>query len=486
MISQRASGFNAVLVGAQLAIASGVYWLLVLAFGQFYRGGLVSENSYAVYWLLALGGLLFEAIARRQQGDPFVDQFVRLHLRSFRQVGYAALPIVLYLVAAKDRGLSRLFLFALLPTLYCTLVASGAFLPRFIAGQLFRGRRRERTLLIGNVEQAEMLRPWLDGKAYLGVEVVGLVLSDGPEHAPAALVRLCDTPFPPSPQERRYEVLGTVESLPQLVREYEITQVIRTGLPARGQTFDSHIELMGTCEALGVRLLTVSDVERLWGRALTFIEDAGVRLIALREEPLENPVNQAVKRAIDVAFSLPIILCVLPPTALLVWLFQRLQSPGPLFHRQVRAGYQNRQFQILKFRTMRADHGEMVRQATANDDRVYPAARFFRKWSIDEIPQFWNVLSGEMSLVGPRPHLVEHNAQFAQQLAQYHVRTFVKPGITGLAQVRGFRGEARDNRDIANRVTSDIEYLENWRLSLEFAIILRTFLHLLRPPKTAY
>jgi len=96
------------------------------------------------------------------------------------------------------------------------------------------------------------------------------------------------------------------------------------------------------------------------------------------------------------------------------------------------------------------------------------------------------VLRGDMSLVGPRPHLVEHNELFAQQLAHYQVRTFVKPGITGLAQVRGFRGEARDAQDIANRVQSDIEYLENWRLSLEVGIILRTVLHLIFPPKTAY
>jgi lipopolysaccharide/colanic/teichoic acid biosynthesis glycosyltransferase len=102
------------------------------------------------------------------------------------------------------------------------------------------------------------------------------------------------------------------------------------------------------------------------------------------------------------------------------------------------------------------------------------------------VPQFWNVLLGDMSIVGPRPHLIEHNNQFAQLMANYHVRAFVKPGITGLAQVRGFRGEARNNSDIENRVACDIEYLENWNLSLECGIILRTFAQLLVPPRTAY
>ena len=129
---------------------------------------------------------------------------------------------------------------------------------------------------------------------------------------------------------------------------------------------------------------------------------------------------------------------------------------------------------------------ELSRQARPEDARVYPLGRWFRKLSIDEVPQFWNVLRGDMSIVGPRPHLIEHNTQFARLLENYHVRTFIKPGITGLAQVRGFRGEARDNSDIENRVACDIEYLENWNISLECAIILRTFSQLLFPPRSAY
>src|SRR5205085_4541560 len=132
------------------------------------------------------------------------------------------------------------------------------------------------------------------------------------------------------------------------------------------------------------------------------------------------------------------------------------QSPGPLLHVQERAGMQNRQFKIYKFRTMHSNNGEISRQASHGDDRVYPLGKLLRKLSIDEVPQFWNVLKGDMSIVGPRPHLIEHNQQFSRFLENYHVRTFVKPGITGLAQVRGFRGEARDASDIENRITCDI------------------------------
>jgi lipopolysaccharide/colanic/teichoic acid biosynthesis glycosyltransferase len=219
---------------------------------------------------------------------------------------------------------------------------------------------------------------------------------------------------------------------------------------------------------------------------VTHFEDDGFRFIGLREEPLENPLNRCCKRLIDLAIALPVMTLVFPPLAVIVAIAQRLQSPGPLFHVQIRAGIQNRQFKILKFRTMRPDHEEVSRQASDGDERVYPIGKWFRKLSIDEVPQFWNVLLGDMSIVGPRPHLIEHNNQFSQLMANYHVRTFVKPGITGLAQVRGFRGEARNNADIQNRVACDIEYLENWNLSLECGIILRTFAHLISPPRSAY
>jgi lipopolysaccharide/colanic/teichoic acid biosynthesis glycosyltransferase len=135
---------------------------------------------------------------------------------------------------------------------------------------------------------------------------------------------------------------------------------------------------------------------------------------------------------------------------------------------------------------MHSNNGELSRQASEADERVYPIGKWFRKLSVDEVPQFWNVLRGDMSIVGPRPHLIEHNQQFSQFLGNYHVRTFVKPGITGLAQVRGFRGEARNSTDIENRIACDIEYLENWNLSLECGIILRTFAQLIRPPRSAY
>jgi lipopolysaccharide/colanic/teichoic acid biosynthesis glycosyltransferase len=201
---------------------------------------------------------------------------------------------------------------------------------------------------------------------------------------------------------------------------------------------------------------------------------------------LENPLNRIAKRTLDIVISVPIVMLVLPVVASFVWILQRIYSPGPLFFKQVRAGIQNHQFMIWKFRTMDVDNPDFTRQVTFNDERVYRGGNLLRRFSIDELPQFWNVLKGDMSVTGPRPHLIEHNEQFAKQIASYPIRTVVKPGITGLAQVRGFRGEARTPNDIALRLESDILYLENWRLSLDLAIICRTIWQMVAPPKTAY
>jgi putative colanic acid biosynthesis UDP-glucose lipid carrier transferase len=156
-----------------------------------------------------------------------------------------------------------------------------------------------------------------------------------------------------------------------------------------------------------------------------------------------------------------------------------------VIYKQPRAGLQNQLFFIYKFRSMHLGNDDENRQASAADTRIFPAGRWFRRTSLDEIPQFLNVFRGEMSLVGPRPHLVQHNEQFARHMKSYYVRAMVKPGITGLAQVRGFRGEARSEQDIVKRIESDISYLETWSFSLDLVILARTAWQVLFPPKTA-
>jgi lipopolysaccharide/colanic/teichoic acid biosynthesis glycosyltransferase len=189
----------------------------------------------------------------------------------------------------------------------------------------------------------------------------------------------------------------------------------------------------------------------------------------------------------DILVSLPVVVFVLPPLCIVVKIFQAIQSPGPLFYRQTRAGLNNLPFRIFRFRTMRSDKGDDAsKQATAGDPRIYPMGRILRKTSLDEIPQFLNVFLGHMSVVGPRPHMIIHNRRFSEVMEAYHVRTFAKPGITGLAQMSGYRGEAKNEEDVVERAKLDIKYIENWSLPLDFWIIFSTMCQVFKPPKTAY
>ncbi len=466
MLTQRTQGLYRLFLLCQIAIVAALFWFGVWLMVTFYsEGAELTWRRYSIYCTMLVVGLLGESLSREGSKRYFLQsELLRQHRLALRQTFASAGVLVFYLVATKDAFISRIFFFNFLPWLYIALLFSHHFLPEFLARRIFR--REEKTLLVGSTVKAAQLRRWLRRKAEIGLRTVGII---------------CEEPLDCT--EDKIPVLGGADHFRRAIEEHGVTQVIMLEFP---QFTELNRSLIATCDQLGVRLMIVSDLEEKLGHPVTHFDDDGFRFVGLREEPLENPFNRAVKRTIDFALALPIILFVFPPLAAIVWLAQRLQSPGPLFHKQTRAGIQNRRFDIWKFRTMHVANQDLTRQATSEDERVYPLGKWFRKLSVDEIPQFWNVLHGDMSVVGPRPHLIEHNSQFSQLMANYQVRTFVKPGITGLAQVRGFRGEAQTSKDIQNRVACDIEYLENWNLTLECGIIVRTMLQLITPPPSAY
>jgi putative colanic acid biosynthesis UDP-glucose lipid carrier transferase len=468
MVTQRTQGLYRVFLFFQILLVAALFWFGVWIMVTFYSEGTdVTWRRYSIYCVLLVLGLTIESVVRDGSKNYFLqNELLRQHRLALRQTFASITALVVYLIATHDTFISRVFFFNFVPWLYVLLLFSHHYLPSFLAGGIFKGERVEKTLLIGSTEKARQLRAWLRRKAQIGLRTVGLLSDEKIEQTPDGI-----------------PVLGNPDEIERIVRERGITQVILLEFPLFTEVNRNIIQV---CDQLGVRLLIVSDLEEKLRHPVTHFEDDGFRFIGLREEPLENPLNRFCKRAIDIAIALPIMLFVFPVLTAIVWLAQRLQSPGPLFHVQTRAGMQNRRFPIYKFRTMHPENGDIARQARDGDERVYSLGKWFRKLSIDEIPQFWNVLRGEMSIVGPRPHLIEHNNEFAQLMDNYHVRTFVKPGITGLAQVRGFRGEAKSSSDIEKRVACDIEYLENWNLSLECGIILRTCAQLVIPPPSAY
>jgi exopolysaccharide biosynthesis polyprenyl glycosylphosphotransferase len=465
MVTQRTEGFYRLFLLCQIVIVALLFWFGVWVMVTFYSPSAeLTWRRYSIYCGMLVLGMFLESLTRDGSKNYFLqNELLRQHRLSLRQTIASTGALVLYLIAAKDAFISRIFFFNFVPWLYVALLFSHYYLPSVLARSIFK--HDEKTLLVGSTQKAAQLRDWLRRKAKIGLRTVGLISDEKIDQS-----------------EEGIPVLGSPDQLVKIIRERGITQIILLEFPLT----ETNQNIIRVCDQLGIRLLIVSDLEEKLRHSVTHFEDDGFRFIGLREEPLENPLNRFFKRAIDLAIALPVVLFIFPILAVFVWGAQRFQSPGPLFHAQTRAGMQNRQFLIYKFRTMRPDHHELARQAQDQDERVYPLGKWFRKLSIDEVPQFWNVLRGDMSIVGPRPHLIEHNNQFSRLMENYHVRAFVKPGITGLAQVRGFRGEARNNSDIENRVACDIEYLENWHLSLECGIILRTFAQLIMPPRTAY
>lgn len=210
-----------------------------------------------------------------------------------------------------------------------------------------------------------------------------------------------------------------------------------------------------------------------------------VEIFTTYENPLQNSVNRAIKRLFDIVFSVFALI----PTAIIfpfVFIIMKIQSPGPILFKQKRTGLDGKTFNCYKFRSMHVNADADRLQATKDDPRKYPFGNFMRKANIDELPQFLNVLKGDMSIVGPRPHMLAHTEQYSGLIDKYMVRHFVKPGVTGWAQVTGFRGETKELWQMEGRVKRDIWYIEHWSVWLDIRIIWLTFKSIFIHDKNAY
>jgi len=202
--------------------------------------------------------------------------------------------------------------------------------------------------------------------------------------------------------------------------------------------------------------------------------------------PLDDATNRLIKRTFDIAFSAAVIIILLSWLLPLLAVLIKVTSKGPVFFVQKRHGINNKTFRCLKLRTMRTGQEHQFKQATRNDDRVTPLGRFLRKTSLDEMPQFLNALVGDMAVVGPRPHALKHNEKFSPAIRNFWQRHTVKPGITGLAQIRGYRGDTSTIMRMKNRVRLDIFYIQNWTFILDVKIVWMTVVSLLRGDQNAF
>lgn len=209
-------------------------------------------------------------------------------------------------------------------------------------------------------------------------------------------------------------------------------------------------------------------------------------VIKPRFEPLQNAYNRLIKRIFDLVFSMLVIIFVLSWLYPLLAFLIKKQSKGPVLFKQMRTGKKNQHFWCYKFRSMYTNVGDETQQAQKGDSRVTPIGKFIRRTSLDEMPQFFNVLIGNMSVVGPRPHMIKHTSDYNDHINNFMVRHFVKPGITGLAQVSGLRGETKRVSDMKRRVTTDIEYVQRWSLITDIKICFLTVIVTLKGDKNAF
>ena len=265
-------------------------------------------------------------------------------------------------------------------------------------------------------------------------------------------------------------------------REKEV-QEIYCCLPYTSNSDVRSLVDFGVSNLVKVKLIT--DYRGFFSRGVSLETYDNIPVLNVAAVPLDERNNQIIKRAFDIFFSSIVLLLIFSWLYIIIALMIKLTSRGPVFFKQQRAGKGNRPFNCLKFRTMIVNTPEF-KQATKNDPRVTRVGKFLRKTSLDELPQFINVLTGEMSIIGPRPHPLKLNEEFSPRIEKFMARHYIKPGITGLAQAKGFRGETKDDLSMKGRVKLDRFYIENWSFLLDLKIIVATIIALAKGDQQAY
>ena len=345
----------------------------------------------------------------------------------------------------------------IISTLVIAIVASFKFVVYYLLLKfrvVFGGNYRK-TIIIGSGLQAENLQEYFNTKKEAGFKLKKIFDSKN-----INLNTICSYILEESIDEV-YCCLSTVD--PQIINE--ITNFSESNLK---------------------EVKYIPSYGKIYSKKLSYQNYGLIPVLSLRTIHLEDNFNSFIKRSFDILFSTLVLVFLLSWLIPLLAIVIKINSRGPVFFKQKRNGYNFREFWCYKFRSMKLNREANTSQATKNDYRVTSVGKYLRKFSIDELPQFFNVLVGDMSVVGPRPHMLKENEKYKSTIDKFMVRHYVKPGITGLAQTKGFRGEIETNHDIVNRIKYDIYYIENWSFMLDLKIIIETVINVIGGEKKAY
>ncbi|MEO5595156.1 MAG: undecaprenyl-phosphate glucose phosphotransferase [Chitinophagaceae bacterium] len=422
-------------------------------------------NTYFRFWLFLNTSWLVLCWISAIYNEYHIISFEIFARKSMRVYILWLAVIMMYLFFFRQNELSRIFIISV-------IVLSGFFLllNRFIYLLLrhyFRhGEHLSRKVIIlGYNDMAKKLASYLEEES-LNTQIVGFCEEEINVH-----------------ELSTYPILSNISNALTVSKKMEVNEIYSTIAPEQEKVI---YDLIKQADQACIRFRIIPDLSFFIKQPvhINYLRDMPV--LSMRSEPLDDVSSRGRKRFFDLAVSFMVIVFILswliPLLGIIIW----LESKGPIIFAQQRTGRDNKTFNCLKFRSMKINNEANTKQAQRNDERLTRIGKFMRRTSLDEFPQFINVFKGEMSVVGPRPHMLRHTEDYSKIMGQYMVRQFLKPGVTGWAQVHGYRGEIRDDEQLRKRIEHDIWYMENWSIWLDMRIIFLTVFRTVKGDENAF
>lgn len=446
---------------------TAVDWALVNIFFfitlLIYPGMSGDATSTGFLWLFVNLSFIPVIIRVWRRGDDLrAMQLDRVAVDSLATVGLYALFFMSLITLTDVAHLPPRFYFTYYGMLIAVHVVWSLASRRLIKSYRRRGYNYKRVVIVGTNATARRLYDQMLSDPGFGYKIMGFF---DREWRPDFVGRYC----------------GTLDSLDAFVKANAIDQIYYT-MPGHAEMLTKVVKV---ADDNVVDFFYVPQISQYISRSFQMDTIGAVPLLSIRRNPLKKAINRLVKRGFDILFS-SLFLCFYPLIYTPIAIAIKLSSPGPVYFKQKRTGYRGTDFWCLKFRTMRVNVDADKAQATRDDPRKTRLGDFLRRTSLDELPQFINVLKGEMSVVGPRPHMVKHTEEYSKIVDQYMVRHLVKPGITGWAQVNGYRGITDEVWKMEKRVQYDVWYIENWTFLLDMKIIVRTVINAINGESNAF
>lgn len=422
-------------------------------------------SAYFIFWVFSNSSWLLLSFICGSYIEKIILQFETFTKRTLQVYVLWVIFILLYLFFSREIQISRFFIIS-----FIICFSIGIFINRFLYVGLknyFKTKEYliNRVVILGYNDTAIKLASYFEQES-INTNLLGFVEDEANIH-----------------ELTHYPILADVNQIIQVAKDFDVQEIYSTITPEQNEQIYHFMDL---AEKECIRFKVVPNLSYFFSKPVVVDYVRDMPILSLRNEPLEDVGNRLKKRILDVIVSFLVVVFILSWLVPIIGLLILIESRGPIFFIQKRTGKNNQTFNCLKFRSMRTNKDADNKQATKNDNRITKIGSILRKTSLDEFPQFINVLRGEMSLVGPRPHMEKHTSDYSKIVDQYMIRHFLKPGITGWAQINGFRGEITEPKQIKMRVQNDLWYLENWNIWLDIRILFLTVYTILKGDKNAY